>query len=165
MNEPLWPFVLESRTTSQKGCTIFLDLSVLGQHGCEQPVGMLLPSAAAHPPLWMKAKAALRHSSHIWLTHGLQMLSPARPIHFVFHAAQDFRTGYLTLTSAKAMFISQLAGATMGCILAPATFFMIYYAFPDLGQPGKRGQISACIRLLSFAACALTMVYGLTMVL
>lgn len=52
---------------------------------------------------------------------------------------QDFRTGYLTLTSAKSMFIAQLAGAGMGCILAPATFYMIYYAFPDIGRPGKMG--------------------------
>ena len=51
-------------------------------------------------------------------------------------AVQDFRTGYLTMTSAKSMFIAQLAGALMGCILAPATFFMIYYAFPDIGRPG-----------------------------
>lgn len=51
--------------------------------------------------------------------------------------AQDFRTGYLTMTSAKSMFIAQLAGAGMGCILAPATFYMIYYAFPDIGRPGK----------------------------
>ena len=41
------------------------------------------------------------------------------------------------MTSAKSMFLAQLAGAGMGCILAPATFFMIYYAFPDVGQPSK----------------------------
>lgn len=56
-------------------------------------------------------------------------------------AVQDFRTGYLTMTSAKAMFISQLAGALMGCILAPATFFMIYHAFPDIGRPGRRTKV------------------------
>lgn len=32
---------------------------------------------------------------------------------------QDFKTGYLTLSSAKSMFVSQLIGTAMGCISTP----------------------------------------------
>ena len=34
------------------------------------------------------------------------------------------------------MFLSQIIGALMGCVLAPATFYLIYNAFPDIGTPG-----------------------------
>ncbi|KAE8674042.1 hypothetical protein F3Y22_tig00111769pilonHSYRG00303 [Hibiscus syriacus] len=37
---------------------------------------------------------------------------------------QDFKTGYLTLSSAKSMFVSQLLGTAMGCVIAPLTFWM-----------------------------------------
>ncbi|CAK9862691.1 unnamed protein product, partial [Sphagnum jensenii] len=47
---------------------------------------------------------------------------------------QDFKTGYLTLSSPRSMFVSQLVGTLMGCFLAPATFWMFYKAF-DLGDP------------------------------
>ncbi|CAH9113541.1 unnamed protein product [Cuscuta europaea] len=47
---------------------------------------------------------------------------------------QDFKTGYLTLSSAKSMFFSQLVGTAMGCIIAPLTFFMFWNAF-DIGSP------------------------------
>ncbi|XP_050216204.1 probable metal-nicotianamine transporter YSL6 [Mercurialis annua] len=47
---------------------------------------------------------------------------------------QDFKTGYLTLTSSKAMFISQLAGTAIGCIVAPLTFWLYWNAF-DIGSP------------------------------
>ncbi|CAJ2669503.1 unnamed protein product [Trifolium pratense] len=47
---------------------------------------------------------------------------------------QDFKTGYLTLSSAKSMFVSQLIGTAMGCIIAPLTFWMFWTAF-DVGSP------------------------------
>lgn len=47
---------------------------------------------------------------------------------------QDFKTGYLTLSSAKSMFVSQLIGTVMGCILAPLTFWLYWTAF-DIGSP------------------------------
>ncbi|KAI3714424.1 hypothetical protein L1987_73026 [Smallanthus sonchifolius] len=39
---------------------------------------------------------------------------------------QDFKTDYLTLSSAKSMFVSQLVGTAMGCIIAPLTFWMFW---------------------------------------
>ncbi|XP_073126451.1 probable metal-nicotianamine transporter YSL6 [Henckelia pumila] len=47
---------------------------------------------------------------------------------------QDFKTGYLTLSSAKSMFVSQLLGTGMGCVIAPLTFWMYWSAF-DIGSP------------------------------
>ncbi|KAL9454415.1 hypothetical protein AB3S75_009912 [Citrus x aurantiifolia] len=47
---------------------------------------------------------------------------------------QDFKTGYLTLSSAKSMFVSQLLGTAMGCVIAPLTFWMYWTAF-DIGSP------------------------------
>ncbi|KAF3618532.1 putative metal-nicotianamine transporter YSL6 [Capsicum annuum] len=47
---------------------------------------------------------------------------------------QDFKTGYLTLSSAKSMFVSQLVGTAMGCVIAPLTFWMYWNAF-DIGSP------------------------------
>ncbi|KAL9689562.1 hypothetical protein QQ045_009949 [Rhodiola kirilowii] len=47
---------------------------------------------------------------------------------------QDFKTGYLTLSSAKSMFVSQIVGTAMGCIIAPLTFWMYWTAF-DIGDP------------------------------
>lgn len=50
---------------------------------------------------------------------------------------QDFKTGYLTLASPKSMFISQVIGTAMGCVIAPCTFWLFYKAFSDLGQTGS----------------------------
>lgn len=47
---------------------------------------------------------------------------------------QDFKTGYLTLSSAKSMFVSQLVGTAMGCVIAPLTFWLFWSAF-DIGSP------------------------------
>ncbi|XWS43989.1 hypothetical protein CRYUN_Cryun15aG0006300 [Craigia yunnanensis] len=47
---------------------------------------------------------------------------------------QDFKTGYLTLSSAKSMFVSQLLGTAMGCVIAPLTFWLFWTAF-DVGSP------------------------------
>uniref|UniRef100_A0A0D6QU75 Uncharacterized protein n=2 Tax=Araucaria cunninghamii TaxID=56994 RepID=A0A0D6QU75_ARACU len=52
----------------------------------------------------------------------------------------DFKTGHLTLSSPRSMFISQLIGNTMGCIIAPLTFWLFYQAF-DVGNP--QGQYKA----------------------
>lgn len=47
---------------------------------------------------------------------------------------QDFKTGYLTMSSARSMFVSQLAGTAMGCVIAPLTFWLYWNAF-DIGAP------------------------------
>ncbi|KAL6006379.1 putative metal-nicotianamine transporter ysl6, partial [Asimina triloba] len=47
---------------------------------------------------------------------------------------QDFKTGYLTLSSAMSMFLSQLVGTAMGCVIAPLTFWLFWTAF-DVGSP------------------------------
>ncbi|KAK8593103.1 hypothetical protein V6N12_045190 [Hibiscus sabdariffa] len=47
---------------------------------------------------------------------------------------QDFKTGYLTLSSAKSMFVSQLVGTAMGCVIAPLTFWLFWTAF-EVGSP------------------------------
>jgi len=46
----------------------------------------------------------------------------------------DFKTGHLTLSSPRSMFVSQLIGNFMGCIIAPLTFWLFYEAF-DVGNP------------------------------
>nr|XP_010943908.1 probable metal-nicotianamine transporter YSL12 [Elaeis guineensis] len=48
---------------------------------------------------------------------------------------QDFKTGYLTLASPRSMFISQVIGTAMGCVIAPCVFWLFYKAFSDLGMP------------------------------
>ncbi|CAL9085068.1 unnamed protein product [Musa hybrid cultivar] len=47
---------------------------------------------------------------------------------------QDFKTGYLTLSSPRSMFVSQLIGTALGCIIAPLTFWLYWTAF-DVGAP------------------------------
>ncbi|MCL7033227.1 hypothetical protein MKW94_015987 [Papaver nudicaule] len=47
---------------------------------------------------------------------------------------QDFKTGYLTYSSAKSMFVSQIVGTAMGCVIAPLTFWLFWTAF-DIGDP------------------------------
>jgi OPT family oligopeptide transporter len=49
---------------------------------------------------------------------------------------QDFKTGYLTLASPRAMFVSQVIGTALGCVISPCVFWLFYNAFPDLGVPG-----------------------------
>lgn len=49
----------------------------------------------------------------------------------------DFKTGYLTLASPRSMFISQVIGTAMGCVIAPCVFWVFHSAFPDLGQAGS----------------------------
>ncbi|KAK9063131.1 hypothetical protein SSX86_017001 [Deinandra increscens subsp. villosa] len=46
----------------------------------------------------------------------------------------DLKTGHLTLTSPRSMLVSQAIGTTIGCVVAPLTFFLFYKAF-DVGNP------------------------------
>jgi uncharacterized oligopeptide transporter (OPT) family protein len=46
----------------------------------------------------------------------------------------DLKTGHLTLTSPRSMLVSQAIGTTIGCVVAPITFFLFYKAF-DVGNP------------------------------
>ncbi|CAN1832019.1 Probable metal-nicotianamine transporter YSL7 [Linum perenne] len=55
----------------------------------------------------------------------------------VYNFAKDFKTGYMTLASPRSMFISQVIGTAMGCVIAPCVFWLFYKAFHDLGQPGS----------------------------
>nr|BAE44205.1 hypothetical protein [Oryza sativa Japonica Group] len=49
---------------------------------------------------------------------------------------QDFKTGYLTLASPRSMFISQVIGTGMGCVIAPCVFWLFYKAFSNIGTSG-----------------------------
>ncbi|KAI3462259.1 hypothetical protein Pfo_018922 [Paulownia fortunei] len=51
---------------------------------------------------------------------------------------QDFKTGYLTLASPRSMFVSQIIGTAMGCVISPCVFWLFYKAFHDLGVPGSQ---------------------------
>ncbi|KAJ3682292.1 hypothetical protein LUZ60_014865 [Juncus effusus] len=51
---------------------------------------------------------------------------------------QDFRTGYMTLSSPKSMFISQVIGTGMGCVIAPCVFWLFFKAFKDVGVSGSQ---------------------------
>ncbi|XP_051137785.1 metal-nicotianamine transporter YSL1 [Andrographis paniculata] len=46
---------------------------------------------------------------------------------------QDLKTGHLTLTSPRAMLLSQAIGTALGCIVSPLSFFLFYKAF-DVGN-------------------------------
>ncbi|RLM74249.1 hypothetical protein C2845_PM15G25250 [Panicum miliaceum] len=50
---------------------------------------------------------------------------------------QDFKTGYMTLASPRSMFVSQVIGTAMGCVIAPSVFWLFYNAFRDIGMPGS----------------------------
>ncbi|XP_042485810.1 probable metal-nicotianamine transporter YSL7 [Macadamia integrifolia] len=52
--------------------------------------------------------------------------------------SQDFKTGYLTLASPRSMFVSQVIGTAMGCVISPCVFWIFYKAFPDMGQSGSQ---------------------------
>lgn len=47
---------------------------------------------------------------------------------------QDFKTGYLTLSSPLAMFFGQVLGTAIGCILSPVVFWVFYKAY-SVGDP------------------------------
>ncbi|KAJ4785202.1 YELLOW STRIPE like 3 [Rhynchospora pubera] len=50
---------------------------------------------------------------------------------------QDFKTGYMTLASPRSMFVSQVIGTAMGCIIAPSVFWLFFKAFKGVGVPGS----------------------------
>ncbi|XP_058097913.1 probable metal-nicotianamine transporter YSL7 [Magnolia sinica] len=49
---------------------------------------------------------------------------------------QDFKTGYMTLSSPRSMFVSQVIGTAMGCVIAPCVFWIFYKAF-SIGVDGS----------------------------
>ncbi|CAD6262998.1 unnamed protein product [Miscanthus lutarioriparius] len=46
---------------------------------------------------------------------------------------QDFKTGYMTLASPRSMFVSQVVGTAMGCVVGPSVFWLFYRAFAGVG--------------------------------
>ncbi|KQJ92906.1 hypothetical protein BRADI_3g01520v3 [Brachypodium distachyon] len=64
---------------------------------------------------------------------------------------QDFKTGYLTLTSPRAMFVSQVVGTGLGCLISPIVFWIFYQAYDiglDEGYPAPYAKIYRGIALL-----------------
>jgi uncharacterized oligopeptide transporter (OPT) family protein len=49
---------------------------------------------------------------------------------------QDLKTGYLTLTSPRAVLISELVGTTLGCIINPTVFWVFYKVYKTGGATG-----------------------------
>ncbi|KAL6893613.1 hypothetical protein ACP4OV_007711 [Aristida adscensionis] len=49
---------------------------------------------------------------------------------------QDFRTGYLTLTSPHTVLISQVAGTVLGCMINPVIFWIFYQVY-EQGDDGS----------------------------
>ncbi|KAL6561190.1 putative metal-nicotianamine transporter ysl7 [Orobanche minor] len=47
---------------------------------------------------------------------------------------QDFKTGYLTMSSPRSMFFSQVYGTALGCIMSPLVFWFFYKAY-SVGDP------------------------------
>ncbi|KAL6874369.1 hypothetical protein ACP4OV_013389 [Aristida adscensionis] len=47
---------------------------------------------------------------------------------------QDFKSGHMTLSSPWAMFVAQLIGIALGCVIAPLTLWLFWTAF-DIGNP------------------------------
>ncbi|XP_044477474.1 metal-nicotianamine transporter YSL1-like [Mangifera indica] len=58
---------------------------------------------------------------------------------------QDFKTAHYTMTSPRAMFLSQAIGTAIGCVTAPLSFFLFYKAF-DVGNP--HGEFKAPYALI-----------------
>ncbi|XP_027931193.1 probable metal-nicotianamine transporter YSL7 [Vigna unguiculata] len=50
---------------------------------------------------------------------------------------QDFKTGYMTMASPRSMFVSQVFGTAMGCVISPCVFWLFYKAFGNLGVAGS----------------------------
>ncbi|KAH7850181.1 hypothetical protein Vadar_028883 [Vaccinium darrowii] len=50
---------------------------------------------------------------------------------------QDFKTGYMTMASPRSMFVSQVIGTAMGCVISPCVFWLFFKAFHNLGVPGS----------------------------
>ncbi|PHU18250.1 putative metal-nicotianamine transporter YSL7 [Capsicum chinense] len=64
----------------------------------------------------------------------------------------DFKTGYLTLASPRSMFVSQLIGTAMGCIITPPIFWIFNSAYklgdPEGPYPAPYGLVYRGIALL-----------------
>ncbi|KAM5586294.1 hypothetical protein ABKV19_005280 [Rosa sericea] len=65
---------------------------------------------------------------------------------------QDFKTGYLTLSSPRSMFVSQVFGTAMGCVMSPLIFWFFYKAYrvgdPTGSYPAPYGLMYRGIALL-----------------
>lgn len=65
---------------------------------------------------------------------------------------QDFKTGYLTLASPRSMFISQVIGTAIGCVMSPLVFWIFYKAYrvgdPEGSYPAPYGLMYRGIALL-----------------
>ncbi|XP_024178264.1 probable metal-nicotianamine transporter YSL7 [Rosa chinensis] len=65
---------------------------------------------------------------------------------------QDFKTGYLTLSSPRSMFFSQVFGTAMGCVMSPLIFWFFYKAYrvgdPTGSYPAPYGLMYRGIALL-----------------
>ncbi|KAI9074321.1 hypothetical protein K1719_043693 [Acacia pycnantha] len=48
---------------------------------------------------------------------------------------QDFKTGYLKLALPLSMFVSQIIGTAMGCVISPCVFWVFYRVFDELRTP------------------------------
>ena len=72
----------------------------------------------------------------------------------------DFKTGWMTLCSPRSMFVAQIIGAALGCVVAPATFLLFYKAF-DIGVPGSAypapyATIYRAMAVLGVEVCCMT---------
>ncbi|XP_038679084.1 probable metal-nicotianamine transporter YSL7 isoform X2 [Tripterygium wilfordii] len=66
---------------------------------------------------------------------------------------QDFKTGYLTLASPRSMFVSQVIGTAMGCLISPCVFWLFYKAF-DIGLPGSQYAAPSAVVFRNMAILA-----------
>ncbi|GAB4836150.1 Probable metal-nicotianamine transporter ysl7 [Ancistrocladus abbreviatus] len=64
---------------------------------------------------------------------------------------QDFKTGYMTLTSPRSMFVSQVIGTAMGCIVSPCVFWLFYKAYGTLGHQGSEYPVPYAVIFRSIA--------------
>ncbi|ERN00881.1 hypothetical protein AMTR_s00103p00133560 [Amborella trichopoda] len=71
---------------------------------------------------------------------------------------QDFKSAHLTMTSPRAMILSQAVGTAIGCVVAPMTFLLFYHAF-DIGNP--KGEFKAPFALI-YRNMAILSVEGLS---
>ncbi|XP_039134332.1 probable metal-nicotianamine transporter YSL8 [Dioscorea cayenensis subsp. rotundata] len=71
---------------------------------------------------------------------------------------QDLKTGYLTLSSPRSMFISQFIGTIMGCIMAPVIFWFINKSM----HLGKEGSLYSAPYAKVYRAMALLSTDGLS---
>ncbi|KAL1319006.1 hypothetical protein AAHE18_15G246400 [Arachis hypogaea] len=70
-----------------------------------------------------------------WISNTLIYLSLG--LSFLGERYQNFKTGYLSLASPCSMFMSQVIGIVMECVVSPCVFWIFYKAFPDLGTPNS----------------------------